>query len=68
MGAGWIEAAAGGGGGDCAGGGEEVLGASEVANLLTQAVLPSSSRTRIQPPFTSRIFKEAPFFTLPTIL
>jgi hypothetical protein len=50
----------GGGGG---GGGEE-LDASEVADLFTHASLPSSSRTRNQFPFTSRIPNEAPFFTL----
>ena len=36
----------------------EGLGASEVADLLTHTVVPSSSRTRNQFPFTSRIFRE----------
>src|SRR4030066_1930291 len=38
---------------------------SEVANLLTHASRPSSSRTCSQSPFTSRIFREVPFFALP---
>jgi hypothetical protein len=44
------------------------LGASDVANLLTHASLPSSSRTRNQSPFVSRIVKEVPFFRLPITL
>jgi hypothetical protein len=69
MGAGRIEVVGGGGEGEGEGEGEEEdLGASEVANLLTHAVLPSSSRTRNQSPFTSRIFREVPFFRLPTTL
>jgi hypothetical protein len=44
------------------------LGASEVANLITHASLPFSSRTCSQSPFTSRILREVPFLTLPITL
>ena len=51
------------------GGGEgEELGASEVANLLIHASLPSSSKTCNQSPFTPIILREVPFFALPTTL
>lgn len=50
------------------GGEGEELDASEVADLFTHASLPSSSRTRNQGPFTSRIPSEVPFFTLRIIL
>jgi len=52
-------------GGD--GEGEE-LDPSEVANLLTHALFPSSSRICNQSPFVSNIFKEVPFFTFPMTL
>lgn len=44
------------------------LGASDVANLLTHASLPSSSWTRNQSPLTSRIVNGVPFFTFPMTL
>ena len=59
------------GDGDGAGGGPEGgdgLGASDVADLLTQTSFPSVTTTRSQPPFSSRIFSEAPFFAVPTTL
>jgi hypothetical protein len=43
---------------------EEEFDPSEVANLFTHASLLSSSRTRNQDPFASRIPSEVPFFTL----
>jgi hypothetical protein len=49
-------------------GGGEVLGVSEVADLLTHASLLSSCRTCNQSPFTSRIAKDVPFFALPMTL
>jgi hypothetical protein len=52
-----------GGGGE---GGE--LGASEVANLLTHASLPSSRKTCNQSPFTSITLSEVPFLALPITL
>ena len=58
-----VEVAAGGGLGATGG-----LGASEVAILLTHAVLPFSSRIRSQSPLTSRIFREVPFLALPITL
>jgi hypothetical protein len=48
------------------GGGD--LDASDVANLVTHALLPLSSRTQNQSPLTSRIVKGVPFFTLPITL
>jgi hypothetical protein len=55
-------------GGEVEGGAGAALGTSDVANLLTHASLPSSSRTRNQSPFVSRIVKEVPFFRLPITL
>jgi len=52
-------------------GGEEgggALGASDVAALLTHASFPSSSRTRNQSPFTSRMPKVIPCFAVPMTL
>jgi len=48
--------------------GEGALGASDVAALLTHASFPSSSRTRNQSPFASRIPKVIPRFAVPMTL
>jgi hypothetical protein len=49
-------------------GGEVEVGASEVANLLIHASLPSSSKTCNQSPFTPITLSEVPFFVLPITL
>jgi hypothetical protein len=53
-------------GGEAVDGG--VLAALKVAALLTHASFPSSSRTRNQSCFSSRIASEVPFFTVRTSL
>jgi hypothetical protein len=55
------------GGGD-AGGDTEVLGASDVADLLIHTSFPSASRARNHPFFSSRMTNEVPFFALPITL
>ena len=49
-------------------GGDDVLGASGVADLLTQTSFPSSRQARNQPPLSSKTCKRVPFFALPIIL
>jgi len=58
----------GGDGGGDAGGDTEVLGASDVADLLIHTSFLSASRARNHPFFSSRMANEVPFFALPITL